>query len=344
VTKEARIIEGGEEARQKLLGRLKKIFSGADAPSEEVEITLVQVAKMGEMAIHEFPYDGDGSLEDLVGEIIDEAEDDAAQHARGKVKYAMRIKSLGERTVFTLNIPSLDDDDDDYEDIDELPNRRGLIQQQMRHTEVLLKEAVSGGKADRSMLYGMIRDLQAENALLKKQWFEGQAIIENLRNMQFARDLEIEKLRKSEARKDQVAGMLLQTGPVLAAKLLGGGSGQADSTPTDQLGQRTPLEQMVEAFFMSLEQNPTALQKIAEGLDQGQLINLSNIHRYIAERREREAQIKAQQAAQQQPKPSAPPYSPYTSTGPYTPYSGPCPEPRTGYNGAPPQQGAPGGT
>lgn len=313
MTSEARIIEGGEAARIKLRAKLVKIFSGADAPDSEVTLSLVQVAKMGEMQIHDFPYE-DGSIEELVKEIVDEAEEDAVQHARGKVKYAVRIKELGLREIFTLNIPAIDDDEDDYEDLDELPNRRGLIQQQMRHNEVILKEAVSVGKSDRSMLYNMIRDLQAENALLKRQWFEGQAIIENLRNMQFARDLEIEKLRKSEQRKDQVAGMLLQTGPVLAANLLGGGAGQAKQTSNEQLGNRTPLEAMVEALISSLEQKPGKLQQIASLLDQGEMINLGSIHRYVAERREKEEEMKKQA----QPKPT----NGYTSTGPYTPYNG----------------------
>jgi len=333
--RDARIIEGGEDARVKLTHVLQKLISGPDA-GDSLEIVLAQCAKMGELTLHEFKFDYDGGLDDLVKEIVDEAESDAEQH-RGKVKYAVRVKNKGLRTVFTLNIPYLEDDDEDFEDIDELPNRRGLIQQQMRHTEIFAKEMISSSKSDRSMLYNMVRDLTQENQQLKKQWFEGQALIENLRNMSFARDLEIQKLQKAEQRKDQVAGMLLQTGPMLAARLLGGGAQQAQDTPKSHLGQRTPLEAMLEGLFASLEQKPEKLQRIAAELDPAELANLAEIHRYIAERREKEAEIR--QASQAPSPTNGANQTNGTANGQphYTPYTAYVPP--TGGPQAPPQQG-----
>lgn len=322
--RDAHIVEGGEDARIKLAHALQKLTKRGAEGEGSLEIVLAQVAKMGEMTVQEFTYDFDSSVEELVQEIVDAAEEDAAAH-HGRVKYAVRVKNPSLRTIFTLHRPLIEDDDDDFEDLDELPNRRGLIQQQMRHTEVFAKEMISSSKTDRSFMYNMIKDLQQENQQLKKQWFEGQSIIENLRNMQFARDLEIEKLRKAEQRKDQVAGMLLQTGPMIAAKLLGGGAGAAAQTSTEMLGQRTPLESMVEGFLASIEQNPEKLQKLAQILDPVDLANLQGIHKYMAERREKEEEMRQAHAQAQQPstqtngtngQPPYPGYTPYTGVSP----------------------------
>jgi hypothetical protein len=310
---DARIIEGGEEARVKLTAALRKFVEGPDTDGD-IEITLYQAAKMGEMAIREFIYDFDGGLDELVKEIINEAEDDAESH-RGKVKYAVRVKGRPFRTIFTLHVPTVESLDDD-DDVDELPNRRGLIAQQMKHNEIFAKEMLAGSRTDRTFMYNMIRDLQQENQQLKKQWFEGQAIIENLRNMQFARDLELQKLQKSEERKDKVATMLMQTGPMLASRLLGGGTQaavQAEEAGAPA-GNRTPLEAMLEGLFSSLEQKPEKLQQIANLLDPVELANLAEIHRYIAERREKEEELK--QSAQQEPSNGVAPMPPR----PYTPY------------------------
>jgi hypothetical protein len=335
--RDAQMIEGGHDARVKLKGVFERLLSGADASSEPIEVTLYQVAKSGELSINNMSYDFDGSIDEFIKEIVDEAENDAIEH-RGKVKYAVRVKGKQLRSVFVLKIPDIEDDDDDFEDLDELPNRRGLIQQQMRHTEVFAKEMIASTKNDRTFMYNMIRDLQQENQALKRQWFEGQAIIENLRNMQFARDMEVEKIRKAENRKDQMAGGLLQMAGQIGTKLLGGGAAQAEQTPLERLGQRTPLEGMVEQLFASLEQKQGTLEKIAQVLDPAELANLAGIHQYIAERREKEEEMKRAQTQGGTPGANGQsthyPYPPYTA--PPVSQNGAGVPPYTGANGATP--------
>lgn len=292
-TKDGKIVEGGQEAHFKVLAFLEDIKKSPDTEGDFV-VQLVQLSKSGEMNVAEFEYDYQEPLDKFVDEIIEEATEDAFNYG-GKTKYAVRVEGKKKRCGFALVVPEMGDDeeDSDIEDFDDLPNRKGIMTQQMRHNEVFLKQMLSTHKREAESLRQVIKEQAAELKQHRANWFEQQKVTSELMDMSFARRMEIAKLESSEKRKDKVADVLMQAGPMVVSKLLGGGQQAA----VEMMGARSPMEQMLEALFKSLQ--PEQLQKLSEVLDPMQLATLGEMHRFFLERQEKEEELRQQQQSKQ---------------------------------------------
>lgn len=219
-------VEGGDAAEDKVTEYLKKKADSLENEGE-LRIKLFQKVREGERPIEDFVYDFSGPVATLAEEIVECAEDQAIE-LRGKVSFGLSIDGISARCQFYLKAPRLDDDPErDAEDFEEGPSKVGILGQLMRHQEVSFKEALGAQKGATTILMKQIEHLTTENIMLKKQHFDSMKLVEELRNMSFARDLEVERMKREEARKDKAVAGLGQALPILAHKFLGPGAPQA---------------------------------------------------------------------------------------------------------------------
>lgn len=285
-TEDAIQFEGLPEARQKVIEFLTKTCESLETEGE-VHVTLSQAAKHGEQYVAESVYAFDEKLEDFVEEVMLTVMKDAEDIGRGRIKYSIKVKGVKGRVTFAINIPEREGEDED--DLDEVPNKRGLIGQQMRHTEALMKITVGFAKENQKTLREENKELRQRIRELEAKGVETVKQYEELISMRHVRDLEFVKLQNGERRKDQVGHLLMMLAPTVAAKFLGGGAKAAV-----EVGAKTPFEVMIEGFLSSLDAKQ--LQNIANSdLFTGpQKLGLQQIIMYVIERQE--AEMQAQQA------------------------------------------------
>lgn len=274
---DASIIEGGTDARAKIMAWIKPIVQGPETESE-VLVSLYQKSKLGEKSIDEFLYElGAGqSLDAFVGEIVDMAENDAAEMF-GTIRYSIRIKGKTGRCAFALKVPRREGTEDD-EEPDENPDGKGLVHQAMRHAEVFAREMLASARVNNGMLMGMLRDVREENIHLKTHQVEQIKITEQLRNMQFERDMKRDELKESKERKRQAMAMLMKAAPVIASKVLGGGAQLAQN-----LGA-SPVDGLLEGLVTSLEAKPETLNKLIAMLDPLDAAAFIELHNYVKQK------------------------------------------------------------
>ena len=283
--RDARSVEGQDDAHDRVFEWLTEIVNGSEK-EDDLQVELYQKSKTTPMPLKRWDFGLDEELEELVEEIIDAAEKDAMSPGyQGRIRYAVVVKGVAKHQAFTLFTPKIDDDEElDEEDLasfDETPSRKGLIHQQMRHTEAMTRLALSQARQGREDLIQENRELRAENQMLRKQHYDSVGQIEELRSMEWAREREIRKIEKEDQRKDQVVGALSRAVPLIASKLLGAGPAEAViGSPT------SPVELMIGGFVESLQQNPEKFKKIMEAMDPIDLQTLAEISRIIEEKKQ----------------------------------------------------------
>ena len=227
---DAETTEGAPVAERKVLAWLGKITGGLETESE-VDVSLFQMVKREgetiEERLQDFTFDpAEDDLKILVRDIISAAVDDVEEQKKS-IRYVVRVDGRDDKKTFTLkaNRPrNYDDEDlDDDEDFDEPPTAKGQValalDQSFRFAKLSLKESRENRKMDREA----IRAKDAEIARLQRQIADYMRVIERAHSQQYMRDLELKKLEKSEQRKEQIVGGVMQVGlPALVAHLSGG--------------------------------------------------------------------------------------------------------------------------
>lgn len=262
--------EGQEEAKTRLRDWLKVIAKSIEIEGD-VPLELWNVGHGAEDAIYTTEWDITEPVDDIIEEIMNEAENDAMSVGRGQVRFKVIVegrKKMG-RAAFTLRIPNNNDiDTDDIEDIEELATRKGLMTQLMRHQEKTMK--VGLGATDKVLTH-LNRLLEAAHARIRELeggFLNNAKTYEELLSGKHARDLELRKLDNDERRKEQVVGVLLQGMPILINKMLMGKSPATTAPPPGAVPEPgkpfdeavSPLEQMIESFLQTF--TATQLQDI----------------------------------------------------------------------------------
>lgn len=288
---EGSYVDGGQDARIKILAFLEKVGRNPEVDGE-VTLQLCQHGGAQEEVIYECTFEpsgaeGPGAIAD---ELVERAEEDCEGLSAKKMKYTVKADGINGRATFTLKY--VQPEEEDLEDVEDLPNRSGIIRQTMRHLESMAKIVVTvtkNAQADSREMVAEARRRSEEDrkrlAELEAHSLENRKAYEELINGTFARNLEIRKLENAERRKDQVASILMQGAPLLVSKFLGGGTAAANAPPPTP-GQRTPLEHMLEGFMQTLDQEQmAAIQSIFKP---EQILGLMEMFRYVMERREAE--------------------------------------------------------
>lgn len=291
--------QGVDAARVKISEFLTKVSVSLETEGE-MQVTLSQAAKHGEQAVYESVYSFDEVMTEFVEELVDACMKDAEDIGRGKIKYSLTVKGVKGRVTFALVIPEQEGEDED--DLDEVPNKRGLISQQMRHNEQFMKITVGFAKDNQAMLRAELKDARARIAFLERGHVETIKQYEELISMRHVRDLEFKKLENGERRKDQVGHILMQLAPVVASKFMGGGAKAAV-----EMGAKTPLECMLEGFLSTFDQ--AQLGKLAHAgiLSPIQMAGFMEIVGYILERQAAEEESRKAKNGEAAPPPQPPP-------------------------------------
>ncbi len=304
--------QGLDTAKPKIREFLDKVAESLETEGE-LKVTLSQAAKHGEQHVYETIYAFDESMDEFIDELLEACMKDAEDIGRGKIKYSVTVAGVKGRATFAIVIPEREGEDED--DLDEVPNKRGLISQQMRHNESLMKITVGFAKDNQQRLAQENKELRAEITAMKRTHVESLKQYEELISMRHLRDLEFKKLDNSERRKDQVGHILMQLAPVVASKFLGGGAKAAV-----EMGAKTPLECMLEGFLSTFDQNQLGKLASAGILTPVQMAGFMEIVGYILDRQQAEENARKakngeggpppQQAQQGQPPPPPPPQQP----------------------------------
>jgi hypothetical protein len=285
------IIEGILEASQKV-----KTFLAKYKDSTENEGTLVvelyQASVGQEEIVETFEYEQGESLDKLVDEVLEAAVEDAdGLVTGGKVKYTVKVEGLRGRVAFSLKVVA--GEDEDLEDVEDLPNKKGLITQQMRHNEKLMKTSMGIMEKFGNILQKALHDKDQRISDLEKVHLEGIRMFSEVAQAKHVQDMEFRKLEREETRKDQAIGVLAQGAPMLmhmVASKFGG-----NSVPQGP----SPLEQALVQFMNSISGDQIQALIASNIFNQGQLMGLLEMAKAIEER---QVQTQPQESATQEKK------------------------------------------
>lgn len=284
------IIEGIREAEEKVRTFLSKYKNSLENEGALV-IELYQASVGGEEVVETFEYEQGESLEKLVEEVVEAAVEDAdGLVTGGKVKYTVKIEGLRGRVTFSLKVVA--GEDEDLEDVEDLPNKKGLITQQMRHNEKLMKTSMGIMEKFGNILQKTIHDKDSRINALESVHLEGVKLFAELTQQKHVQDMEFRKLEADERRKEQVVGTLMQGAPMLMHMI----ASKVGGAPVPQMQQGpSPLEQMLTGFMNSV--TPEQIQAlIASGVfRQEQLMSLLEMARAIDEKNQPQGQAQQQQ-------------------------------------------------
>jgi hypothetical protein len=298
---DAEYVEGGSDARAKILAFLEKLSRSTEVEGE-VMLHLCQHGGAQEEVIYEVEFEPTSGPGEIADELVERAEEDCRGLSAKKIKYTVKAEGLAGRATFTLKCSQAEEED--LEDIEDLPNRKGLMRQLMRHQETIMKIATTSQRNVMEMANNIVaekrREVEDRNKRmesLEAQFMNNAKAYEDLINGRHMRDLELRKLENSERRKDQVGSMLMQGVPILVSKFMGGGAAAGGTVPHNGNGEggggapvggpmgRTPLEHMMEGFMGTLDQEQFNAIMNSGVFKPEQIMGLMEIFKYILERK-----------------------------------------------------------
>ncbi len=169
------------------------------------------------------------SVEDLASKIVMLAEDHAATFGGGSCRFELKTRQhLGGRRLRSFRIAS--PSGDAMSAGDDQPSATGVLQQQMRHTELHMKMSVQTQQMIIGTLQRQIESLNEENTQLRRERRDHLAELETARERKDERDYAMMIGQAAEERKDKLVGETMRLLPVVASRLLGKGA-TGEATP-----------------------------------------------------------------------------------------------------------------
>lgn len=251
---DASFVEGGEQAFvavQKFLNQVRRSSENEGS----VDVTLSQTtSRKGHTraendSVGDFAFDMQTDVDELANEIVDAAVEDCEGLRARVMKYHVKVAGMSPRAVFTLK--GDDGTEQEMDDVEDLPNRKGLLGLFMRHNEGQHKLSIG---TSRHLIDSLMAQLdKKEETILKLQAnaMENIKAFEELVSGRHMRDMEMRKVENKDRRMDQLAGTVLTGFPLLVSKFLGGGAGAAAMASVP--GARTPMETLLEGFVKTLD-------------------------------------------------------------------------------------------
>jgi len=251
--------EGEDEARQKLEKWLLKICDSQENEGGlEVEVFHYVPGEMRDAdPIAVSPVDPELSHKDIASDVLKQCMEYCDDIETGKIRFQCKVQGIAGPCTFTITIPERDTG----EDVDEGPTHKGIIMQQMRHNQFLLKSQVQVMNQAATMFQGAAAMLVKSNddkdrriSELEQGYTSNLRVFEDLMSARHVRDLESKAMDNKERRYDAVAGILMQGAPLLLNKFLAGGKAKVFDE------KRTSIELMLEGFLETFKSDQ--LEKI----------------------------------------------------------------------------------
>lgn len=267
-------VAGQEEALERVTKFVEKVSDNPDIESDVI-FELCQLGMGSSAPIASFTFSPGDDISATADVIVDRAVEDGGEAGNGRMKYAVTVRDhkCG-RCAFSLQFQQADDDDPD-----ETPNERGALALQMKHNQAFMRQNGAMFESTIKTLQRTVHEQAQELTVLRKEAREGMRALSELYDARDVRQMELQKMQKGEARKDEIAGFLTQGIPLVLQKFLGGAFvGNA----------ATPIEQMMHGFLSSInqEQFSAMTQQGSLPLRQDQLMGFLEIYKAIQEKAE----------------------------------------------------------
>lgn len=284
---DARFVEGGDDAVMKVKALLIKLRKSPEVEGN-VDLILSQKGKTkaDEDPLETFEFDHTMPLDDVAMAIVDRAEEEIDGRRTKKMAFSVRADGVANlRATFTLTYEGGED-----EDMDDMPNRKGLMTMLMKHQEGIYRLSVTEAAKTIQELRQELKEKNDLISTLVSKAMENIKVFEDLVSGRHARDIELRAIERKEERMDQVAGTLMKAVPMLGAALLGG---QAANAAVATAGNGfTPLEGVLHQFVSTLD--GAQFNKIVESgmFTEQQILMLVEILKIMKAKEEAEAAAK----------------------------------------------------
>lgn len=204
---------------------LRRITSGNEGYTR---VSLVQVMSTGAVNTlrnfdlnSTFGYD-QARLEEIVAELYVTAQEDAEGH-RGVSSYALRALkgvAVGERSA-TIRLRNQDTEFDDELGESEQANNAGVIAQQMRHNEALMRGLIQALEINSQQSTAIIARQATQIEHYDKQHWQNVLEREDLLSQRTEREIAITESASRQKRFDETVKMLKPLVPAAISKLKG---------------------------------------------------------------------------------------------------------------------------
>jgi hypothetical protein len=273
-TVDADFVAGSEEAREKIERFVTEKIAENPEIEGDVHISLSQLGAGSTMSIQSWLFSQGDDPSAMAAGIVDVAMEDGGAVGNGKTKYQVTIKGHTGRCAFTLEYRPTGEDD-----LDEVPNAQGIVAQTLKHNEALHKQMMQMVRLSTQDHREQRKDYLDEIKNLRGGQIETIQTLASLYDAKHAQAIETKKIEKAEARKDEVAGFLMQGIPHIVNKLVGGG--REVIAPIT-----TPLEQMLHGWLSTFtqEQLQNTVQTGQIQLRQEQMMGMLGIFQAVQEK------------------------------------------------------------
>ncbi len=233
----------------------EKIVDNAEIEGD-VTLELCQIGAGSSMVLQSWLFSQGDEPSTVAATILDSAQEHGNKVASGKTKFKLSIRGFRGQCSFVLEYGTNGEDDED-----EVPNGMGLVAQALKHSREawtmarqVMQQSFVDNREQRKTDQARIRDLEGGQ-------IETVQTLAALYDAKHARDLETKKIEKSESRKDEVAGFLMQGIPAIINKVVGSKAVTETSTPLEQMlhgllstFRNEQLQEMTTTGVLRLEQ------------------------------------------------------------------------------------------
>jgi hypothetical protein len=226
---DADYIEGADEAENTLLQWLKGIVKSPDT-EQGFSIELYQAVKGRDKALGTFDYHFGEDLKKFVDGILDVAES-YAEHFRSEVRFSAQLimpgrpagRGSSSRRVFVLRVPQpgLNERDPLEDPPDYTPDHMGIVAQSMAHSEAFAKEMRASARDGVETLREINNKLERKIERLEAQLDNYRTQMDEVRDMQWARDDARRAAEDDREQKRMMLGSLMTGGKLLLTHYLG---------------------------------------------------------------------------------------------------------------------------
>jgi len=243
----------------------RQIFLARVNPLEKLVLRSATPGSAGQ-EIEEFivPHEGWNSdnISALRDDILSRAQVDADGMGNKIQRYVVMALEQGETKGprFPFRVRSENDDDGE-----EAPNEKGIISQLMRHNEVMMRAMTIGNAAQMQHLTRQIEILSSQNASMMEKQINGFQALEEAKNEQHSREIEMMSVGAAEERKNAATDKVLQKVDLLLPAIIGKITNKPLLTEPQNNSLQTLINTMTPAQLSQLQNTFTPEQLVLFG-------------------------------------------------------------------------------